>query len=138
MTNIPIIMFSIVGIMLWLAGIVIAIYLMLDRSEDFVNRLSCTMACCVVFGLLGMGFNVPGIIEPVWDVKYRYEVPTHITKTNDITVITYISDKGKLAYKSDTSAEWYNATNIMVKMPYGENFYRKSVVGLPEIILYTE
>ena len=119
-----VIIMSLIGIIVWLVGIIFAIGILFDKEEYIKDRISLAVFTLMFLGLIGLGFNIPGFMIPIKDVVTTYEVPTAIVKSDGVTIIVHVKNKKSVFNNfSTTSTSYWLSTNIMIKVVSGKNFY---------------
>jgi hypothetical protein len=129
------IIMSLIGILVWLVGIVFAVVILFDEVEDIRDRISLSMFALMFLGLMGFGFNIPGFIIPIKNIVTIYEVPTAIVKSDGVTVVAHVSNKKCVINNfSSTDTSYWNSTNIMIKIVSGNNFWGKEISNYEVVI----
>ena len=127
---------SVLGLTLWVVGLVLMFIIFLDRSNDSGEKLGLSFAAFLLFGCIGLSFNLPGLITPIRNNVTTYEIPTSIIKTNNVTLVNHIvGNELVIGGKLFLEAAYWNSTNIMIKVDNGENFYGIKVSPAYEVIL---
>jgi len=65
----------------------------------------------------------PSIVNIVRDIKYTYEPPTNIFKTNDTTFVNHIVGQEIVISFISTDTVFWNCTNILIEIKSGKNFW---------------
>ena len=127
---------SVLGLTLWVVGLVLMFIIFLDRSNDSGEKLGLSFAAFLFFGCIGFALCLPGIITPIKNTVTTYETPTSIIKTNNVTLVNHIvGNELVIGGKLFLQADYWNSTNIMIKVDNGENFYGIKVSPAYEVIL---
>ena len=115
---------AIIGIGLIVLGLISAIILWMTE-KDFVAGF----LIFILLGLMSMVFLAPPLLGRWRDLSYKYEPPTFIMKTNNITVLTYVENGAVRLSGSYDTADFWNSTNIAVKLTAGRNFFNYPLEG---------
>jgi hypothetical protein len=79
---------------------------------------------------------LPGLTTPIRNTVTTYETPTSIIKTNNVTLVNHIvGNELVIGGKLFLQADYWNSTNIMIRVNNGENFYGIKVSPAYEVIL---
>ena len=129
--------FSVIGLMVWIIGIVWAVMIMFDKSiyvgED--SRVGVACLFLLVVGIMGSVLGAYGLWCPVRDIRVVYEVPTTLFKTNGIVYVTHKVGNDVKVSGTYMTTDWWLATNIMVEVESGKNFYGVDVGSSYGIVL---
>lgn len=122
-----IILSGFIGIGIWTAGIIGAIFSLFDRDVDIKDRLLISFCIVAIAGLIGLVFIMPAIGVNNREVVTNYYRPEQVIKKSDITHIIYIKD-GRAYSWSFKEASYYNSTNLWVCEEYGKNYLGTSIL----------
>jgi len=131
-----IIILSIIGICIWVIGFILSVKILFSQVKENMagDRFIFAIICFFVMGTLGWIFSYGGITNPVREIVISYEIPSHILKTNDITIVDHIVGDKLVCNFVNTSASFYNSTNIRVRVISGNNFWKCRVNSLYEVV----
>ena len=104
------------GVAIWNFGLFCAVACLLERE------LGVSFLCVLFFGMFGIIFFLGGLTvncEP----EYSYDKPLNVIKTNDVTIVTYIAESGKVYNWTYYDASHWN-NEIMVKKKSGLNLLK--------------
>ena len=62
-----VIIMSLIGIIVWLVGIIFAIGILFDKEEYIKDRISLAVFTLMFLGLIGLGFNIPFVINSIFN-----------------------------------------------------------------------
>ena len=120
------IIFYVIGMAIWIFGLVLAIGLLFDR---FDGGFMSAMIVIMFFGCLGYIPQIPAVTTPFKDIAIRSHAPISVIKTNNVTIVVYQNYKGYVNSSVLNTADYWNSTNILVKYNIGKNIYGNEVMG---------
>lgn len=130
-----------IGIVIWVLGILSVIGIMMSKDKEFGEGGGKLFGCAILLctcGLVGMLFTTEATDTAVKDIKVSYVIPTSIIKTNDITNVLYIRDSKILCSASSSEANFWNSSNIMVRVIDGNNIWGNGVDSRYDVVVRGE
>jgi len=127
---------SVLGLTMWGVGLSLIAFVFFSKTNDSEDKFGLFLLSFIFFGCIGLALCLPGIITPIKNTVTTYETPTSIIKTNNVTLVNHIvGNELVIGGKLFLQANYWNSTNIMIKVDNGENFYGIKVSPAYEVIL---
>ena len=127
---------SILGLTMLVACPVRIVFLFLEDGTASESKFVFSIFSFLFFGSLGFMLCLPGLTTPIRNTVTTYETPTSIIKTNNVTLVNHIvGNELVIGGKLFLQADYWNSTNIMIRVNNGENFYGIKVSPAYEVIL---
>lgn len=132
---IGVIVLTFIGMIIWVLGLYLISRILFEDAEFNDDKVQGIFFVLVIAGFLGGLFNAPSCVCLSRDLTTTYVQPTHILKTNNVTVISHIVGTELYSMKSTESIHW-NSTNIMAKITSGKNLWGVPVASDYSFVIY--
>lgn len=96
-------------------------------DEDTRDKGGSIFLIIGMLGTLSYVTHVPALCIAFKNIDVAYAAPTVLVKTNNMVFVDYVADGYVRCQEVSKETEYWNATNIMIKITNGENIYGVSV-----------